>query len=139
MDKDAQHLDLLAVFHYVVAGLTALCSLIPLVHLAIGIGLATGRLDPDADPAAQSVGVIFIIVAVVIILLGLTFSALVVVAGRNLRHRRHYTFCLVMAGLLCLMMPFGTALGVFTIIVLMRDSVRRMFGVDTAAPDAAGG
>jgi len=32
------------------------------------------------------------------------------------------------AGAACLMMPFGTVLGVFTIIVLMRESVKEMFG-----------
>lgn len=130
MSKDAEHLDLLAVFHYVVAGLTALCSFIPLIHLAIGIGLATGRLDTE-DPVARDVGIVFIFVASIIIVMGLVLSALIVVAGRNLHKRRRYMFCLVMAGIMCLFMPFGTALGVLTIIVLMRDSVRRMFGVDT--------
>jgi hypothetical protein len=33
-----------------------------------------------------------------------------------------------MAGFACLFMPFGTLLGVFTIIVLQRDSVRRLYG-----------
>ena len=34
-----------------------------------------------------------------------------------------------MAGLECILMPFGTVLGVFTLIVLMRDSVKALFGV----------
>ena len=33
-----------------------------------------------------------------------------------------------MAGLECIFMPFGTVLGVFTIIVLMRDTVKELFG-----------
>lgn len=136
MTKDAEHLDLLAVFHYVVAGLTALCSLIPLVHLAIGIGLASGRLDAE-DPVARDVGIVFILVASVIIVMGLILSVLIVIAGRNLHRRKSYMFCLVMAGIMCLFMPFGTALGVLTIIVLMRDSVRRMFGVETTAVEPA--
>ena len=138
MNKDAEHLDLLAVFHYVVAGLTALGSLIPLIHLTIGIGMASGRLAED-DPVAREIGLVFILIATVLILMGLTFAVFVVLAGRNLHRRRRYMFCLVMAGLLCVVMPFGTALGVFTIIVLMRDSVRRLFGVEPAEPGAAGG
>ena len=39
-------------------------------------------------------------------------------------------YCLVMAGIECLFMPFGTVLGVFTIIVLMRESVKEMFKVN---------
>jgi len=34
----------------------------------------------------------------------------------------------VTASLLCMMVPFGTVLGVFTLIVLSRDSVRRLYG-----------
>jgi hypothetical protein len=33
-----------------------------------------------------------------------------------------------MAGVECLFMPVGTVLGVFTIIVLVRDSVKELFG-----------
>lgn len=128
MNRDAEHLDLLAVFHYVVAGLGALCSMIPLIHFFLGLGLATGQLEGD-DPVAQKVGVFFVIIATCLILAGLTVSVLVVFAGRFLKQRRRYTYCLVIAAILCLMMPFGTVLGVFTIIVLMRDSVRGMFGV----------
>jgi hypothetical protein len=36
-------------------------------------------------------------------------------------------FSLVIAGVQCMFAPFGTALGVFTIIVLTRDSVRRQY------------
>jgi hypothetical protein len=39
-------------------------------------------------------------------------------------------YCLVVAGIECIFMPFGTVLGVFTIIVLMRPSVRNLFGVE---------
>jgi hypothetical protein len=34
---------------------------------------------------------------------------------------------MVIAALLCMFMPFGTVLGVFTIIVLVRDSVKALF------------
>jgi hypothetical protein len=34
-----------------------------------------------------------------------------------------------MAGVACMFMPFGTVLGVFTIVVLLRDSVKELFGV----------
>jgi len=135
MNQDAQHLDLLSVFHYVVGGLAALFSFIPIFHLAIGLGLATGQFEEGADPMAQKMGIFFAVFAATLILLGLTFSLLVVLAGRYLAQRRRYMFCLVMAGVMCIFMPLGTALGVFTIIVLMRDSVRETFGVAPSAGD----
>ena len=84
MSKDTQHLDLLAIFHYVVAGLTALGSLIPLIHLTIGIGMASGRFAQE-DPLAREIGLVFIFIASVLIVMGLTFAVFVVLAGRNLR------------------------------------------------------
>jgi len=36
-------------------------------------------------------------------------------------------FCFVVACIECLFMPFGTVLGAFTIIVLMRPSVKNLF------------
>jgi hypothetical protein len=36
-------------------------------------------------------------------------------------------FSLVVTGITCLSFPFGTALGVFTIIVLTRGSVRQLY------------
>jgi hypothetical protein len=47
--------------------------------------------------------------------------------GRFLAHRKYYMFCIVMAAVECLFMPFGTVLAVFTLVVLLRESVKRMF------------
>jgi hypothetical protein len=35
--------------------------------------------------------------------------------------------CFAMAGVECIFMPFGTVLGVFTILVLNRQSVKELF------------
>lgn len=56
-----------------------------------------------------------------------TAAALLLFAGRFLSQRRHWLFCLIVAGLSCLNMPLGTVLGVFTIIVLNRESVKSLF------------
>jgi hypothetical protein len=50
-----------------------------------------------------------------------------IAAGRFLQLRRNYIFCMVAAGFACLQVPLGTVLGVFTIIVLQRPEVKRMF------------
>ena len=48
-------------------------------------------------------------------------------SGVFLRQRKCRVFSLVVAGLDCLQIPFGTALGVFDFIVLLRDSVRQSY------------
>jgi len=50
-----------------------------------------------------------------------------ILVGVALRRRRYYTFCLVAAGLTCFDIPLGTALGVATLIVLLRPSTERLF------------
>ena len=37
MDRDTEQLNLLAIFHYVVAGLAALFSFFPLLYTALGV------------------------------------------------------------------------------------------------------
>jgi hypothetical protein len=78
-------------------------------------------------------GWFFVIFAAVFITLGWIFAAFVLTAGRFLAQRKHYMFCVVMAAIECIFLPFGTVLGVFTIIVLMRESVKQLFGVNPPA------
>jgi len=131
MNEDQQHLRLLSISHYVVAGLAGLFSLLPILHLVIGLGLVSGALETN-DEWGSILGLFFAVIAVVMIAVGLSFAACLALAGRFLAARRNRTYCLVMAGLACMFVPFGTVLGVLTIIVLMRDSVRIQF--DGAAP-----
>ena len=49
------------------------------------------------------------------------------ISGLCLRARKFRMFSLVVAGINCLHIPIGTVLGVFTIIVLIRDSVRQLY------------
>lgn len=129
MSPDEEHLRLLSIFHYVVAGLMGMVSLIPVFHLVIGIALMTGAIDTEGDPAAPLFGGLFAAFALLFILAGFTIAGLVAWAGRMLVRRQRWTFCVVVAGLECMFMPVGTVLGVFTLIVLMRPSVKTLFGV----------
>jgi hypothetical protein len=137
MNQDADHLKLLAIFHYVDAGMTALFACIPFIHFFMGLALATGAF-PDTDPEARPIGIGMMIIAGLIILVGWALAVLIAFAGRSLQTHRRYTYCLVMAGINCIFIPIGTVLGVFTIIVLMRDSVKELFGQAVAPLPASG-
>lgn len=52
---------------------------------------------------------------------------MMIAAGRKLKRRTSRTFCLVVAGLECILMPFGTVLGVFTLIVLSKEPAKQLF------------
>jgi hypothetical protein len=128
VNQNVDHLRLLSVFHYIVAGLAALFSLFPTIHLAVGIAMVSGVIKDAKDPFPLALmGWFFIVFASCFILCGLTFATCLFLAGRYLQKRKHYTFCLVMAGVACMFMPFGTVLGVFTIVVLVKEDVKAMF------------
>jgi hypothetical protein len=138
IDQDAEYLKLLSIFHYVVGGLAMMFACIPFLHLFVGVGLASGGFD-TTEAGARAVGVLIAVLAALFILAGWTFAVALVIAGRFLATRRHRTYCLVMAAVACIFMPFGTVLGVLTIIVLMRPSVQRLFtdGPSVTAETAA--
>jgi len=128
MSQDTEHLRILSVFHYVVAGFAALFSLFPTIHLAVGIAMVSGIINDPKDPFPLFIiGWFFIAFASCFILCGLTFATCLLMAGIYINKRKHYTFCLVMAGFACMFMPFGTVLGVFTIITLVKEDVKAMF------------
>lgn len=140
MTQDDEQIRLLSIFHYVVSGLAGLFSLFPLLHLIFGLFIvfAGESFDDGKGPPPAFVGWLFVGFAAVFITLGLILAGCVLAAGRFLTQRRNYTFCLVMASVECVFMPFGTVLGVFTIIVLMRDSVKQQF-VQRQTQQARGG
>jgi hypothetical protein len=136
VNKDLEHLKLLVTFHYIAAAITAVYSSFPLIHVFIGLMF---MLNPhgfagDARQAfpARMFGLIFFVIGGAIVLFGWTLAAVTAYAGRCITRREKYTFCLIAAGLNCIHMPVGTILGVFTLIVLTRDSVRQLF---KAKPD----
>jgi hypothetical protein len=130
---DEEHLKLLSIFHYVTAGLSAFFSCIPFIHLFIGIGLILfgEKMGHGGDAPPAFLGWIFVIFALLFIFLGWTHAILIFLAGRFIGTRTHHTYCFVIACVECFFMPIGTILGVFTIIILSRRSVKALFGPST--------
>ncbi len=193
-NNDADHLRLLSIFHYVLAGLTAVLSCFPIIYVIIGVAIMNGNVSPfdgfpkgafpieaipkeappknapredaldnlarpkdrqpnddqpnhaprnEAQPKdgddvfkeaqqfaegqMQFLGTVFVVVGIAAILLGWIVALLLAIAGRKLATRRGRVFCIVVAALSCFSFPLGTALGVFTLIVLMRPSVQALF------------
>lgn len=136
MNQDQEHLRLLTIFHYVCAGLAALFACFPIIHLVLGLMMALRPevFDHGKNAPPAFLGWFFVVFASIFIFLGWTFAALLAWAGRCLGQRKNYTFCLVVGGVACLFMPFGTVLGVFTIIVLSRPSVKVLFASPAQPP-----
>lgn len=140
MSQDEQYLKILSIFHFVVAGISALFACFPILHFVVGLvmlGASLGLgIGEEAFPEATIpgfVGLFFTLIAGSMILFGWTFAVCEALAGWFLGKKNRYMYCLVMAGVECMFMPFGTVLGVFTIITLMKPSVKELFGVQEIA------
>lgn len=131
MNQDTEHLRLLAIFHYVVAGLAALFSLFPLIYTTIGaifVFVARhGTPKPGEELPPEFLGWIFVGIGSFLFLLGIVMAICILIAGRSLALRKRYSFALAVACVECLFVPFGTILGVFTIVALSRESVKALF------------
>jgi hypothetical protein len=130
MDRDEEHLKILSICHYVYAGVLALFSFLPLFYAGLGlvfVNLPPPRALRPGEPNPAMFGYIFVGLGLFGAVLVWSLAACVVAAGRFLSAGRNRVFCIVVAGFSCLHMPFGTVLGVFTLIVLSRRSVADYF------------
>ena len=131
--RDAEHLRLLALFHYIVGGIIMVLSSCAIVHLVMGIVMlvnpAAFRGPPGSPPPPGFLGALFTMMGSVVVIGGWTIGILAIFSGRCIAGHRRRMFSLIIAGILCLWMPFGTVLGVFTFIVLLRPSIEAMYGI----------
>ncbi len=118
--KTEGHLCLLGIFHYILGAISIPFSLIPLLHVGIGISIMA---ENEAVP-----GAVMAIVGGVFVLIGLAKSFCQIAAGQCLRARRGYAFVFVVACVECFFAPLGTVLGVFTIINLTKEEAKTLFG-----------
>jgi len=114
-----------------VSAVTALFSCMPLIHLTLGIAMLVA---PDkmfsggkGGPPPALMGYLFAVMGGAFAIGGWTLAAFQFAAGRALRRRARYTFCQIVSAVSCLFMPFGTILGVLSLIVLNRPSVKARF------------
>src|SRR6059036_1990759 len=110
MNQGTDHLRLLAIFHYVVAGLAALFSLFPLLYTMVGsifiFAARHGTPKPGEELPPEFLGWIFIALGLLLFLLGIAMAICILIAGLCLSRRKCYTFALVIACLECLFIPF---------------------------------
>jgi hypothetical protein len=127
--RDEEHLRLLSIFHYIAGGFLAFFGCFAIIYIVLGAPIASGTLPSNGGQAAPpAFGLIFVAVGIFGMLFAWGLATCLFLSGRFMSKRRHLTFSIVVAALGCLQIPFGTILGVFTLIVLSRQSVKLMYG-----------
>jgi hypothetical protein len=134
---DTDHLNLLSIFHFVGAGFACLGILFLIMHFAFMHFMFTNptfwqnqRQPPPPPEFFQMFNVIiwFYLFAGLFLLAS---AILNVLSGIFLRMRKYRTFSFVVAAIDCLHIPLGAILGIFTIVVLSRESVRELYETET--------
>jgi hypothetical protein len=125
---DEDNLRLLRIGYFISAGLTLFGSLIVLVYtFFLSFVFTEVAKTSGAAGMPPFVGRLVGALGVVIVLLLIGLAVLKFLTGQQLKKRRSRIFCMVIAGIECLSIPYGTFLGVCTFIVLLRPTVERSF------------
>lgn len=121
---DRDHLKILSICFYVYGGLQCLGFLFGVaVYAVVVIGAGSGWIRmSDVETG------VFMAVGGCVSCLSLVAVVLHFMAAGALKRRQRFVLIMVAAVLACLNLPLGTVLGVFTIVVLMRPTVKAAFG-----------
>lgn len=138
MEKDLEHLKLLGIFHYIWGALSLVGGLaIGAYFLFIGIVLMANpsatSSSTDENVNAGVVGGVMIGVGVILFIIVVIYGVLTLMAGGKYRkHHGGYWFCFILAIVTLVIggIP-GIVLGIFSLIVLSRASVKALFKGET--------
>lgn len=117
-NRDAEHLDRLSLFYYILGGIDA----VVLVVAGIGPLNFSGAFPGLQESLGRSYALL-----VLVFFLACALTICVFLSAYFLKSCRYRTFSLAVAAVICLNVPLGTVLGIFTIVVLMRPSVKIIY------------
>ena len=129
--SDSEHLKILAIFHFVLAGLCFLgLAFLGLHYVLMHTVMTKATFENNGHMQGPSPEAFFAIFRWFYVIFGtftLAASLMNFLSAIFIGRQVNRTFSIVVGGLDCFMVPFGTALGVFTLVVLLRDSVRQAY------------
>jgi hypothetical protein len=140
---DEEHLKLLSLGYMISAAFTAVFSLFGLMYAVIGVGIsaaiqhAPGLAANGIERPPAFIGWIFGGIGLVLFLVAIVLAGAKLWAALCIKKRQSRTFCMVIAAISCLEVPYGTVLGALSFIVLGRDSVVRLFNAGAAPRSVA--
>lgn len=121
-----EHLRILSIAHYVVGALHALFACFGLIHFGMGLFfLMAPQSMFTSDPEGLRIvmGTLSTVLGGGFVLAGWALGIVTILSGRYIAQRRKRVFSVVVAGINCVFIPFGTVLGIFTLILLTREDV----------------
>ena len=122
-----EHLNLLSIFCFIFGGLTIFASFILLIYVGIlSFFINNSETNNNINFSDFPIGIIYgVLIALffVVVILGVLF----IIAGLKMRKKQNRVFSMVIGIIAMISFPLGTVLGVFSIIILSKDSVIRQY------------
>jgi len=125
MAKDDDQLNLLSIFHYVFSGFSLFSFAITVVQRRMIAGMTSPGGFGDL-PMSDAISLFSNLIWLIGVFFFCMFAANIA-SAYFIGKRQNRSFSLVVAGINCLHVPIGTALGVFSLVVLQRDTVRSLY------------
>jgi hypothetical protein len=134
MNDDIRYLNMIATLHVLVGLVAGLFSCLPLINLSMGVSMLSDIpkmivQDITFSPFAL-LPIIFTLLPILIVIVGWMLAIAISLNGYYIKNRQWHTYCLVIGGIETIFMPFGTVLGVFTIILLTKPDIKKLFDLD---------
>jgi len=131
-EKDQNYLKILSIVYYIFGTFTVIFSCVFISFIVLGFFALTApenfaNIQTQGETPPVWFGWIFIVTGALALISGWLWGAFQILTGRFLVRRKRFVFCVITAAISCLIMPVGTALGVFTLFVLMRPTVKKIF------------
>lgn len=146
-NNNVMYLKILAIFDFILAGFALFYAAIYAIYLVMmGVMLSSdGFFQTDFSEYStypgmydQNVmiymfGLLAAMIAMMLVLIT-AFAVCQVLLGVFLLKKKHYYFCMVMAGISTLVPIYGTVLGSFTLVILAQPAGKDLFQRKTPPP-----
>lgn len=130
MNQDESQLNSLALAHYIVGAIGILASCLPLIHVFFGalfIWGGCGFLTETTNAPSPIISWIVFVMGIVWFVFAQIVSVMVIYSGSCLKSHKRYLYSFVTACCACTFFPLGTVLGVLTVMVLSRSTVKELY------------
>lgn len=127
MKKQNEKLNTLAILHYVAGGLGCLFSCFPLIHVAVGIFVLNNPEQNPNNPPREFIGYLFAGIGLLFFIMGQIIAGLTIYSGKCIKNQVKHKFSFILSCILCVCIPFGTALGIYSIITLQKEEIKNLY------------
>jgi hypothetical protein len=127
--KDLKQLKILSICHYLYGSLFMSISLFAISFSIKGI--ISILVNPQSSSQSSSNPILAVVLFAILLSFVLILSICLIASGHYLVQRKRYWFIRKIAQIESCIFPLGTILGLYTLYILSKTSVKSLYGIDS--------